>query len=105
MDDYLLKEQIRNLQEAVRFKELNIELLDTLVVLTRWFKDFADKHNVELPEGEALEILSRRALNLIREIDSPQESSFVVGKKIKTRRDLTDPDDRHQLDSIDLGKK
>ena len=85
MNDFLLREQIKKLEEAIKLKELNLELLDTLEAIIFWLFTYTEKHNIPFEEErESLKRLLKRASLLIEDIT---ESPFL--KESAIRRDFT----------------
>jgi hypothetical protein len=68
MGDYYLKKQI---QEAIRVKELNVELMEHLTFTADWLLRYCEKNNVRPPDIDKLLILIDRSKNLVQEICEP----------------------------------
>ena len=68
----VLREYIRCCNDALRLKQLNMELLETLSGMILWFKDFQDRSRVSVPGLENACNLAAKADLLIDEICSSE---------------------------------
>jgi hypothetical protein len=84
IDNDFVKQQ---LEEFVRIKDLNLELLDVLSVTIEWFMDFHRKTQIEIPNIKAISLLIGKTHALLKEIDSPP---FLQHRK-RTPQDETEP--------------
>jgi len=86
MDDFLLKEQMQKLEEILRIKQLNLELLNTLEATLIWTLNYAKRHNIPIPK-QSLHFLLRKAMALIDEMNSPPKFQH----QFRTPKDSTEP--------------
>jgi hypothetical protein len=68
---YLKKQLIGEVQEAIRVKELNIELLEHLSYTTRWILMHCEKNNIKPPDLDKLVSLIHRSRQLIDTMYEP----------------------------------
>jgi len=80
----IAKQRIR---EFIQIKDLNLELLDVLTTIMKWFIEFHKKTRIDIPHIDALYALTDKAHTLLREIDSPP---FLQHRK-QTPEDATEP--------------
>jgi hypothetical protein len=58
--DHIKMAAFRELQEAIRFKRVNDELLEYLTGSLRWILHYVKRHNIPLPEQDKInEVLER----------------------------------------------
>lgn len=83
------------LAEVKELHDLNIELMDTLLVISRRFFEYCDKHQIPLEGLNSLANLFDRASRLCEEIGTPYHRNAVIsdanlqGKR--SDEDLTEP--------------
>ena len=75
------------IDEVLRLKQLNFELLETLQLTMLWFKDYHDKTGIPIPSVEVFGSLMRKANQLIDEICSPPKTQH---QNLAIRRKKTD---------------
>jgi hypothetical protein len=66
MHDYLEKQ----IQEAIRVKELNVELMEHLAFTGHWILSFCQKNNIHPPNTDKLLELIGRSRVLIEKMDA-----------------------------------
>lgn len=84
---YLLEEATTALNELQRMHKLNAELLENLSVTAQWLRNYAEKHNIPLPNISTYNSLVNKAEVLIEEISS---NELLSRRKVTTFR--TDED-------------
>jgi hypothetical protein len=58
--DHIKSATIQELQDAVRIRRVNMELLEYLTSSLRWILRYCQKHNMEIPEKDRImEIIDR----------------------------------------------
>ena len=72
MDSYYLEKQLMGeVQEAIRVKELNVELLEHLSYTAHWILDYCERNNTKLPDLDKLVLLIDRSRRLINTMYGP----------------------------------
>lgn len=84
------------MQEVRELHELNVELMDTLLVIGQRLVEYADKHGIILEHRDSLALLVGRAQRILDQIGSPYQTES------NTRLDRTKRYQRFQdiLDAI-----
>jgi hypothetical protein len=72
MDNYNLKRQLMGeIQEAIRVKELNVQLMEHLTFIADWILRYCERNNIKPPDIHKLSELITRAGNLVQQIYEP----------------------------------
>lgn len=70
MDNYHLKKQLLlDIEEAERFKEFNIELMEHLSFTANWILDYCEKNNLQPPNIEKLQNTIKKCRGLFERIN------------------------------------
>ena len=69
--DEVIRACMEDIQEILKLKQLNVELLQTLELILLWFKDYHQKTGLPIPRAELLDSLLNKADSLIDEVCSP----------------------------------
>lgn len=76
MDSIFLKKQlILDIEEAMRFRDLNMEFMDENAFLTRWLLNYCATNHIEPPNLDKLQDLIRKCGNLIERMNRPYTRS------------------------------
>jgi hypothetical protein len=62
--DHIKSATIQELQDAVRIRCVNMELLEYLTSSLRWILRNCQKHNMEIPEKDKIMLLIDRAIEI-----------------------------------------
>ena len=68
LNESAIRACIETMNEILRLKELNVELLETLELAMLWFKDYHERTDAPVPNIEVVASLVRKAHLLIDEI-------------------------------------
>jgi len=83
------------LREVRELHELNVELMDTLIVIGQRLIEYADQHNILLERRDNLASLIGRAQRILLEIARPYWRNPVLSDAIlqgkRSDEDLTEP--------------
>ena len=91
MDNYHLKRQlIGEIHEAVRVKELNVELMEHLAFTANWILRYCEKNHITPPDLDRLHELIDRSRELVQKMYEPY-SSPKNKHPFKTPKDSTEP--------------
>ena len=71
LGDSILKEARDTLDELLRIRDLNIELLETTALALQRINDFAEKNDIPLDDG--LKLLIRKVIIIYEEIVFPKK--------------------------------
>jgi len=82
-------------QELYEMHRLNVELMDTLILIGFRFMDYCEKHNIAVDGLESLETLIARAEKLVNEIGTPYRGNPI---RHLSDENLRDDDNRRRLD-------
>jgi hypothetical protein len=79
--DYLKLQLVSELREALRIKDMNVELLEQIDFTARWLLDYCEKNGVEPPNLDRLRSMLERAQVIVAEVypDPPPESATRLG--------------------------
>jgi hypothetical protein len=94
MDNYNLKRQLMGeIQEAIRVKELNVQLMEQLTFIADWILRYCERNNIKPPDIHKLSELITRAGNLIQQIYEPYSHLPTESQqRFKTPDDSTEQD-------------
>jgi hypothetical protein len=62
--DHIKIAALRELQDAVRIRRINIELFDYLCASIRWILRYATKNNIDLPNVDRFDEILDRAVDI-----------------------------------------
>lgn len=62
--DHIKAATIQELQNAVKIRRVNMELLEFLVSSLRWILHYCQKHDMEMPEKDKITELINRAIEI-----------------------------------------
>jgi hypothetical protein len=87
----LLGEATATLSELQRMYKLNAELLETLSVTAQWFRAYAEKQNITLPNLSTYNSLVNKAEILINEISNNESLSRRKVTDYRTDEEVPEP--------------
>jgi hypothetical protein len=92
MDNYYLKRQlIGEVQEAIRVKELNVELMEHLSFTANWILRYCEKNDVRPPDLDKLLELIQKSRNVIQNMYEPYSLPHKNQHDFKHAGDSTEP--------------
>ncbi|HKG31036.1 MAG TPA: hypothetical protein VKA91_07165 [Nitrososphaeraceae archaeon] len=72
MDNYYLGKKLqRELQEAMRVKELNVELIEHLGSMGIWILKYCERNNIKPPDTDRLLELIQRSREIVQRMYEP----------------------------------
>lgn len=82
----LLDEATATFNEVLRMHKLNLELTENLLVTSEHLKDYAEKHDIPLPDDSTFYSLVNKAEALIEEITGNQITDEFLQRHKNSRR-------------------
>jgi hypothetical protein len=74
-DYYLNKQLILDIQEVIRVKQLNVELMEHLTFTADWLLRYCERNNIKPPDINILLELVDKSKNLVQKICEPYSFS------------------------------
>jgi hypothetical protein len=92
MDSYHIKKQLLGeVHEAIRVKELNVELMEHLTFTSDWLLRYCERMNLKPPNIDKLQELISRAGDLVQKIYEPYSHlPTELQQRFKTPDDSTE---------------